>query len=93
MAEGATQEQVVVFEAVNETLKEFYVGISTVPLTADEIASRHQEAPPAAIAHWKKEHQVWYRCVDAGLSASDSEAFVRSYAERITRPDWKALAG
>jgi hypothetical protein len=93
MAEETTQERVVVFEAVNDTLKEFYVGISTLPLTADEIATRHQENPPAAIAHWKREHRVWYRCVDAGLSASDSQVFVRSYAERITHPGWKALAG
>jgi hypothetical protein len=93
MAEEAAQEQVVVFEAVNDTLKEFYVGISALPLTADEIANRHQENPPAAIAHWKKEHQVWYRCVDAGLSAPESPAFVRTYTEKIARPEWKALAG
>jgi hypothetical protein len=93
MAEEATQEQVVVFEAINDTLKEFYVGISFLPLTADEIANQHKEKPPAAIAHWKKEHEVWYRCVDAGLAAPDSQAFVRSYADKIARPEWKALAG
>jgi hypothetical protein len=92
MAE-AVQEQVVVFEAVNDTLREFYVGISTLPLTADEIANRHREDPPAAIAHWKKEHQVWYRCVDPGLSAPESQSFIRSYVERIAQPEWKALAG
>ena len=92
MAEEYMPEQVVVFEAVNDTLKEFFVGISTLPLTADEIASRHRESPPAAIAHWKSEHQVWYRCVDPGLAASRSQEFVRSYAQRIAQPDWKALA-
>ncbi|MBI5241110.1 MAG: hypothetical protein HY926_11605 [Elusimicrobia bacterium] len=93
MTDELTQEQMVVFEAVNDTLQEFYVGISLLPLTADEIASQHRESPPAAIAHWKKEHQVWYRCVDAGLSASDSQAFVRSYSQRLTQPGWKAVAG
>ncbi|MBI5242412.1 MAG: hypothetical protein HY922_01855 [Elusimicrobia bacterium] len=93
MAEQVTPEQVVVFEAVNDTLKEFYVGISILPLTADEIANQHKEKPPAAIAHWKREHQVWYRCVDAGLSAPDSQAFIYTYTDKISRPGWKALAG
>ncbi len=93
MTEETAQEQRVVFEAVNDTLKEFFVGISPVPLTADEIADQHRQSPPAAIAHWKPEHQVWYRCVDAGLSAADSEAFVSSYTRRLTQPGWKAVAG
>jgi len=93
MAEEDIPEQVVVFEAVNDTLKEFFVGISFVPLTADEIASRHRESPPAAIAHWRREHRVWYRCVDPGLAAHNSQDFVRSYAQRMAQSDWKALAG
>lgn len=93
MVEEIIPEQVVVYEAVNDTLKEFFVGISTLPLTADEIASRHRESPPPAIAHWRAEHQVWYRCVDPGLAAADSQDFVRGYAQRMAQPDWKALAG
>ncbi len=84
---------VVIFEAVNESLKEFFVGISTVPLTADEIQSRHQQEPPQAIKHWKPEHQIWYRCVDPALSSAEGPAFVQSYMEKLIGSGWKALAG
>jgi hypothetical protein len=93
MAEQSAPEKVVVFEAINDTLKEFYVGISTLPEAADEIANRLREQPPEAISHWKKEHHTWYRCIDAGMSDPGSEAFIRSYNDRIARPEWKALAG
>jgi len=91
MAEEVTQERVTIFEAINETLKEYYVGISTLPLTENEIASRHKENPPAAIASWQKDHKVWYRCVETGLPAMDSQTFVLCYAEKIAQLGWKVL--
>jgi hypothetical protein len=91
MADEAAQQRVIVFEAANDTLREYYVGTSALPLTADEIAERHKEKPPAAIVHWQKDHQIWYRCVEAGLPAEVSQAFVRAYVEKIAQPDWKVL--
>jgi CheY-like chemotaxis protein len=81
------------FQAVNETLREFYVGLAARPLAPGDIASRHRKNPPAAIVHWKEDHQVRYSCADGGLSGPDCEAFVREYAGMVARPGWRALAG
>ncbi|MBI5240451.1 MAG: response regulator [Elusimicrobia bacterium] len=86
-------EKCTAFEAANETLKEFYVGLSVRPLTAEDIAARHRSRPPAVISHWREEHRVWYRCADGVLSGTGGADFVRNYTELLSRPGWKALAG
>ncbi|MCX5796258.1 MAG: hypothetical protein NTY77_12245 [Elusimicrobia bacterium] len=91
MADEVAQERVIVFEATNDTLREYYVCVSTLPLTADEIADHHKEKPPAAIVHWRKDHKIWYRCLEAGLTAADSHAFVLTYVEKLAQPGWKVL--
>lgn len=84
-------ESCTAFQAVNETLREFYVGLVARPLAADDIASRHKKNPPAAIAHWREEHRIRYSCADGALSGSSREAFAQEYSGLVA--GWRALAG
>lgn len=77
--EWKTQRLVFVFEAVNETLDESFVGATCLPLSV--IRERHRDQPPASIAHWMPDHKVYYRAVETGLSATQCEAFLPAYAK------------
>ena len=83
-----TQKLIFIFEAVNESLQEAFVGATSLPLAAVE--RRHRFARPAAIAHWRPEHHVLYRRVESGLSAKESAAFIPAYA-RAAHAGWKTF--
>jgi hypothetical protein len=76
--EVKTDKMVQVYEAINQTLKETYVGRATGSL--DSVRSRHREQPPQAISHWRPEHQVTYRVVEPGLAMRETDAFIAAYA-------------
>jgi hypothetical protein len=85
--EMRTQKQMLVFEAVNDTLKESFVGATSLPLSI--IERRHHENPPEAMAHWEDSHIVHYRCVESGLSARETTIFLKSYANTSEKFGWK----
>lgn len=74
-----TQKLVLVFEAVNETLGESFVGATSLPLAV--VRERHRTQPPTSIAHWLPDHRVEYRAVESGLSAVECRDFVPAYAK------------
>ena len=77
-----------VYEAINETLKELFVGLTELPL--DQLQARHKSAFPAAIAHWKLDtERIIYREVETDLP--DAKAFVESYALNMQKNDWKSI--
>ncbi|MBI5883351.1 MAG: hypothetical protein HZB91_09640 [Elusimicrobia bacterium] len=80
---------VAVFEAVNATLKEFYIGVS--PLAFDEVERRLRERPPEPISHWRSDQDISYRCVEPELGLKQSAAFLEVYADTISKIGWKAI--
>lgn len=84
-----TQKLMLVFEAINDTLHESFVGATSLPMSLVE--RRHQEHPPEEIAHWSPEQKVYYRCVESGLSAQETPTFLSSYAQTAGRFGWKTF--
>jgi hypothetical protein len=84
-----TQKLMVVFEAVNDTLHESFIGATSLPMSLVE--RRHQEHRPDLVAHWEPEHRISYRCVESGLSAQEAPTFLLGYAQTATRFGWKTF--
>jgi hypothetical protein len=80
-----SEKRVTVYEAVNETLQEIYVG------TAASGSSAYRAAASPATSHWKPNDAVSYRSVHFGLAPSHAEDFVRDHALTLARPGWKIL--
>lgn len=77
-----------VYEAINETLKELFVGMTE--LTLDQVQARHQNGLPASIAHWKLGAQrIRYREVEPDLP--DAKAFIDGYARTMQKSGWKSI--
>lgn len=87
--EAPTQRVALIFEAVNDSLHESYVGMTCTPLPVLE--RRHRELKPGVIAHWKAEHKIEYKLVECGLSVSVGPAFVKSYVQTSARFGWTVL--
>ena len=88
---GPREERTHVFEAINETLKEFYIGLTSVEVTVEELQRRHRDAAPAPISHWQPDHRISYRRVESGLPRNDGHAFVGSYAMTVSRVGWTVI--
>lgn len=78
-----------VFEVSNESRKEFFVCASSLPLEA--LMRSHCDAPPAAIAHWKKGETIFYDAIEAFRTEAEARAFAASYAVVLARTGWKVL--
>lgn len=77
-----------VYEALNETLKELFVGLTELPL--NELEARHKSGLPAVIAHWKLgAERIIYREIEPDLS--DAKAFVEGYARNMAKNGWKSI--
>lgn len=77
-----------VYEAINETLKELFVGLTDLPMA--QLEARHKNTLPTAIAHWKLgAEQITYREVEPDLP--DAKAFVESYALNMQKNAWKSI--
>jgi hypothetical protein len=85
-----TQKLCIVFEATNRTLHEAFIAASSLPL--DIVRRRHQEAPPAAIAHWLPDQDIGYTIVATSLSQQDAPAFVKGYGSTAQRFGWKVIS-
>jgi hypothetical protein len=77
-----------VYEAINETFKELFVGSTDLPI--GQLETRHKNGLPAAIAHWKLgAERIIYREVE--LELSDAKAFVERYALSMQKNGWKSI--
>jgi hypothetical protein len=82
---------VVVYEAVNATLKEIYVGAVIHPAPLEEIARKHRALPPQPINHWQPGDAVTYRIVEAVLPLRDRREFIHTYAVEIAEVGWRII--
>lgn len=77
-----------VYEAINETLKELFVGLTKLPM--NQLEARHKSGLPAAIAHWNPGvHRIIYREVEPDLA--DPKAFVAGYAKNMEKNGWTSI--
>lgn len=83
---------VIVFEAVNATLKEIYVGAALRPASLEEIARKHRALFPQPISHWHNEDAITYRIVEETLPLADRRDFIHTYAVRIAKVGWRVVA-
>lgn len=74
---------ITVYEVVNETLGEVYLG--TTNLLALQLSEKLRTDPPRAIARWRPEHRVMLRCLVYAIPLKEGQAFIRKYAVLGTR--------
>jgi hypothetical protein len=86
-----SQPRFTVYEAVNDTLREVYVGMSSAGM--HHVMTRRGHARPPAIHHWQPDHAVSYRSVEFSLAASYAVDFVAAHAKTLARPGWTVLSG
>ena len=79
-----------VFEVINQTRKEFFVG--TTILGMHEVIEQHRDAPPSAIAHWQQGDKINYRSIKFDLPVKDAAQFIETHAKRLARTsNWKVI--
>ena len=84
-----TQKLMIVFEAVNESLQEIFIGATSLPLPI--VQRRHQEHRPGLIGHWQDAHRISYRVAESGLSCQEAPTFLKGYAGTAQRFGWKTF--
>ena len=87
MDDDKPREMVCVFEAVNETLREFYLGTTT--LTAVQFVDWFTRHTPPAISHWKQGEKISSRIVESGMGPEEARKFLEHYAMAASRIGWK----
>jgi hypothetical protein len=80
---------VAVFEAVNESRKEIYLG-TTSRLIASLI-KEFRTAPPERVAHWKRRHRVRFYFIEYAISRRAAAALVKRNAPRRADESWKVF--
>jgi hypothetical protein len=75
-----------VFEAVNETLHEIFVG-----MTASGLNTMQRSVKAPEIKHWLETHAVTYRSVEFSLAASHAADFVLTHAKTLVKPGWTVI--
>lgn len=78
-----------VYEAANDTLKEVYVGITT--LLMERLVKGFQTSPPPAVACWKRKHRVLFRIVRYIIPYRKAAPFIRAYLQSGSLAGWKVL--
>lgn len=80
-----------IYEASNETLKELYVGMTSLSL--HQVMTKFRGRRPPEISHWNSDHAVSYQIVESSLAASHAADFVVAHAAKAKRPGWTVIAG
>lgn len=80
----------IVYEVVNETLKELFVGATKSPL--ENLHDQHKKTPPPSISHWRfNEHRIKYREIEKEMPDADFRAFIDGYANANKKSGWKII--
>jgi hypothetical protein len=87
--DALASDLVTVFEAANDTTKELYVGVTS--LFIDAVIRSHYRRPPREIAHWAREHQISYRCVEYAMPRDAASEFVKNYTQSTAVKGWKTV--
>lgn len=80
---------VTVFEASNVTRKEIYAG--TTGYLLERLVKDFKTAPPKAAAHWRRDDEIAYHCVEYALPPEDAESFLDGYARTAAILGWKVV--
>ncbi len=80
---------VIVYEAVNDTLKEAYLGITDQPY--ESVAARFRRSPPLPATHWVSDHAVSFNLVESSLRTDDARDFIVHYAASLEAVGWKTI--
>lgn len=78
-----------VFEASNDTLKEFYLFVA--PRALEAVMSDHCRRPPREIAHWRKGQAIFYTEVEVLPDVKLAWEFLEKYVGILERTGWKVL--
>lgn len=81
--------RVTVFEAVNDSLKETFLG--TTAATLHSLAAGFAEKRPRAVSHWATKDRITLNIVESSLSENDARDFIRHYAASLEAAGWKPL--
>jgi len=76
-----SNRRVAVYELLNETLREVYVGFTDQPLETFAVhIARHR---PPEMKHWLDGQNLIFRCVAPDIPADDAHSFVGRYAGTV----------
>lgn len=87
--EARENSLVTVFEIVNWTKRERYVGATTLLLP--ELARRHVAMAPVELAHWDRLDNVSYRSLDYGVPLHDVDDFVQRHIDACAKSEWRSI--
>lgn len=82
-----------VYEAINESLKEVFIGSAgATDFSLDHLKSSHQAVPPQVIAHWKYDaEKINYSVIEQGLDEIDVPGFLDGYMRSTLQPGWTLI--
>lgn len=79
-----------VFEAVNMTRKERFVGTTTRAF--NDVDRELRLAPPAGVRHWDfRGDKIVFNDLMQTYSGDDAEFFIKDYKRLTPLPGWKLL--
>jgi len=86
---GTRPPLVTVYEAVNDNLKEAYIGATASPY--EEVAARFRDRLPPAASHWDPDHTVSVNIVENSLRPDDARDFMVHYAASLEAVGWRTI--
>lgn len=78
-----------VFEASNDTLKEFYLFVSA--RSVDAVLRAHCARPPKEIAHWRRGQAIFYTEVEIFPDETRAWEFLEKYVGILELTGWKVF--
>lgn len=81
--------RVTVYEVLNGTRREIFVGIVARPMV--ELVGTFRSALPLQAAHWSAADRLEFRSVEFGMTESDARAFIEGYASALAPSGWRMI--
>ena len=83
----------IVYEAVNETRKEVFLGTAgSTDFSLEHIQSSHRAVAPHVIAHWDfNSEKVLYKILEEDLHEIEVPGFLDSYMRSMLKPGWTLI--
>lgn len=78
-----------VFEASNDTLREYYVFMSPKPLI--DVIRAQGARKPAKISHWRKSHEIHYSEAEIAPDEEAAWEFMERYVVTLELTGWTVL--
>ena len=81
--------RVAVYELLNETLREVYVGFTDQPLKT--FAVHIKKHRPTEVKHWRNGQSLVFRCVEPGIPIDDAPSFLGRYVGTVAATKMKVF--